>query len=214
MHRRLSKVEIIISRSPIQQVLNRHKRHADTMLYRVLADCLEISEVCLGNIDEYEILNGLIKKLPAIEGKNRQYVESSSDIYQRVCRFMFHGEEHTANTNRYAITLREAAEQGLKSGDIIKELCDGGIAKFFLKRPGQNREIIMRTKCLRLDRQIAHSRRATFTLRLRRKEKDGTYEVLGQSGNLDPVIMPIAHGTETSGVEASKPALQATEVKI
>lgn len=28
MHKRLSKVEIIIARSPIQQVLNRHKKHA------------------------------------------------------------------------------------------------------------------------------------------------------------------------------------------
>jgi hypothetical protein len=171
-------VEIIISRSPIQQVLNRHKRHADMQLYRVLGDCLEIAEVCLADVGEYEVLNGLIKKLPMIDGKHRQYVESSSDIYQRVSRFMFHGDEHTANISRYAIALREAAERGVKSGDLVKELCNGGIAKFFLKRPSQNREVEMRTKCLRLDKQIKHFRRDTFTLKLRRKEDDGTYEVL------------------------------------
>ena len=179
MHRRLSKVEIIISRTPIQQVLNRHKRHADMLLYQVLADCMEISEVCLRDAKEYEVLNGLIKKLPVIDGKNRHYVERSSDVYQRICRFMFHGEEHSANTNRYAHCLRQAAELGIKSKDLIGQLSDGGISKFFLRRPGQSREVNMTTKCLRLDRAITHSRRATFILKLKRSD-DGLYKVLEQ----------------------------------
>lgn len=180
MHRRLSKVEIIIARSPVQMLMKRHKRHADMQLYQVLADCMEIAEVCLRDPDEYEVLNGLIKKLPVIEGKNRHYVENSSDIYQRVCRFMFHGEEHNANTNRYAHCLREAARQNVKAKTLIAELSDGGINKFFMTRPSQNREVEIETKCLRLDRQIKHFRREPFTLELKR-QSDGSYKVLKQS---------------------------------
>jgi hypothetical protein len=177
MHRRLSKIELIIAQSPIAALLGRHKKHADMQLYKVLADCMEISEICLRDIKEYEVLNGLIQKLPVIDGKNRHYVERSSDIYQRVCRFMFHGEEHNANTNRYAHCLREAARQGVKGKALVAELSKGGINKFYLKRPNQSREVRVSTKCLRLDRAIAHSRRASFTLNLKRGE-DGVYKVL------------------------------------
>lgn len=183
MHKRLSKVELIIARSPVAQVLARHKRHSDMQLYQVLAGCLEIAEVCTRDVDEYGILDGLIKKLPVIDGRTRHYVERSSDIYQRVCRFMFHGEENNSTTNRYAHCLREAARQNVKAKKLIEELSHGGIAKFFLKRPSQSREINVSTKCLRLDRAITHSRRASFTLELKRSD-EGIYKVLKQSDPL------------------------------
>lgn len=180
MHRRLSKIEIIITRSPVVQLMKRHKRHADMQLYRVLSDCLEIAEICLLEPKEYGVLDGLVKKLPEIDGKKRHYVERSSDIYQRVCRFMFYGEEHSANTNRYAHCLREAARQGIKSKKLIDQLSCGGIAKFYLKRPSQGREIEVSTKCLRLDRAVKHYRRDAITLKLKRGP-EGIYEVIEQS---------------------------------
>lgn len=157
--------------------MGRHKKHADMQLYQVLRDCMEICEVCLRDIREYEVLNGLIKKLPIIKGKTRQYVERSSDIYQRTCRFMFHGEEHTANTNRYAHCLREAARQGVNSKKLIAELVDGGINRFFVTRPSQGQVRVVATKCLRLDRQIRHLKDVEITLVLKRTV-DNVYEVL------------------------------------
>lgn len=181
MHRRLSKIEAIIAKSPVAQLMKRHKRHADQQLYRVLADCMAIAEICLKDVNEYEVLNGLIKKLPVVEGQTRQYVEKSSDIYQRVCRFMFHGEEHTANTNRYAHCLREAAKQGVKSGKLIDELSNGGINKFYHARPSQStRERIVRTKCLRLNKQIEHYKSDKLVLTLKRNA-EGFYDVLKQA---------------------------------
>ncbi len=177
MHKRLSRVEVIIARSPVNQLVQRHKKHADTQLYRVLADCMEIAEICLDDASEYEVLNTLIKRLPLIEGKTRQYVEKSSDIYQRVCRFMFHGEEHTANTNRYAHCLREAAKHGVKSAKLVGELSSGGINKFFLRRQSQNREREISTKCLRLDRAITHYKSGFITLTLKR-DAEGVYKIL------------------------------------
>jgi len=172
-----SKVEAIIKRSPVALLMKRHKKHADLQLYQVLADCMEIAEVCLRDIREYEVLNKLIGKLPMVEGKTRQYVERSSDIYQRTCRFMFHGEEHTANVNRYAICLREAAKLKVTSNALIRELADGGINKFFLSRPSQSQERVVATKCLRLDRQVRHYKSAIIRLKLKRTV-EGAYEVL------------------------------------
>lgn len=176
-----SKVETIIKRSNISLLVKRHKKHADLDLYRVLRDCLEIAEVCLKDVREYEVLNKIIKKLPMTEGQQRHYVERGSDIYQRVCRFMFHGEEHTSNTNRYAHCLREAARQGVKSQTLIQELCDGGVARFYLKRPSQSQERVVRTKCIRLDRQIEHYKSDVITLTLKRGI-DNVYEVQAMKG--------------------------------
>lgn len=179
-----SKVEAIIRRSHVAFLMKRHQKHADMQLYRVLQDCLEMAEVCLKDIREYEVMNRLIKKLPMAEGQQRQYVERSSDIYQRVCRFMFHGAEHTANVNRYSHCLREAAQQGVTSKTLINELLDGGVNKFYLKRPSQSQERVVATKCLRLDRQIKHYKSDTIVLTLRRGV-DNIYEVKKLIGGID-----------------------------
>ncbi len=49
--------------------MKRHKKHADLQLYRVLTDCMEIAEVCLRDIREYEVLDRLIARLPMAEGQ-------------------------------------------------------------------------------------------------------------------------------------------------
>lgn len=171
----MSRVELIISRSPVAELMSRHKSGADAVLYRVLADCMEICEVCERDPFELDVLNYLIGQLPLVHGNKRLYVERGSDIYQRTCRFMFHGEEHTANVNRYAISLREAARKGIKSNGLIRELSNGGIRKFFLARPNQAEMVA--TKCLMLDTQIQHHKGATITLRLKR-DMENVYHVL------------------------------------
>jgi hypothetical protein len=175
----MSRIEVIIARSPVAELMSRHKRGADAVLYRVLADCMEICEICERDPFELDVLNLLITELPLVHGNKRLYVEKGSDTYQRTCRFMFHGEEHTANINRYAIALREAARQGVKSRGLIRELSNGGINKFFLSRPTQ--APMVATKCLRLDRQIRHRKGDVITLRLKR-DMENVYRVL----DMDP----------------------------
>lgn len=171
----VSKIEAIIKRSPVGLLLSRHRKHSDMYLYSVLTDCLEICEICERDPGEMQVLNRLITELPLVNGTNRVYVEAASDIYQRTCRFMLHGEEHTANVNRYAICLREAAKRGVTSATLLLELNRGGVSKFFLQRPGQGRSVS--TKCLRLDRAIYHHKGSLITLQLKRNP-DGLYEVL------------------------------------
>lgn len=174
----LSRIEAIIANSPVSKVVGRHKQNAVAELYEVLTDCLQIAEICLEDAEEYRVLNSLIKDLPLLPGKNRNYVENSSDIYQRVCRFMFHGEEHTANTNRYAHCLREAARRGVRSKELLWKLRNGGINQFFLRRPGAAVNMKVTTKCLHLNTAITHGKNTEFMLRLRREE-DGVYTVVG-----------------------------------
>jgi hypothetical protein len=107
-----------------------------------------------------------------------QYVERGSDAYQRVCRYIFWGEEHTANINRYAIALREAGKQGVRSGELLKRLRSGGVNQFYLKRPLHSETIS--TRCIRLERQITHEKSATITLVLKRND-DNSYAVLSSS---------------------------------
>ena len=172
----MSRVEEIIKRSPVAELMSRHKRGASATLYRVLADCLEICEVCHRDREELAVLNQLITELPRVNNNKRQYVERGSDIYQRTCRFMFHGEEHSANINRYAIALREAARHGVKSKALVRELSSaGGISRFFLARPTQI--AMVATKCIRLDRQIQHRKGDIITLRLKRN-MENVYQVL------------------------------------
>ena len=181
LQRNLSRIEVIIANSPVATVMGRHKQRATDELYRVLTDCLQIAEICLDDAEEWRVLDCLIKELPTLPGKNRSYVESSSDVYQRVCRFMFHGEEHTANTNRYAHCLREAARRGIDSKKLLWELRNGGVNKFFLKRPGARVNVEVTTKCLHLNKTITHGKNMKFMLQLRREE-DGVYTVLGFEG--------------------------------
>lgn len=153
------------------------KRGANSELYAALVLALQASELCIEDIDQDVALGKAVAELPK-GNKNRQYVERGSDAYQRVCRYIFFGEEHTANINRYAHALREAGKQGVRSADLLKRLQSGGVNQFYLKRPLHSDTVS--TRCIRLDRQITHEKVATFTLTLKRND-DNSYAVLGMA---------------------------------
>lgn len=150
------------------------KRGANSELYHALVLALKASEMCIADINQDVALGKAVAELPR-GNKNRQYVERGSDAYQRVCRYIFFGEEHTANINRYAIALREAGKQGVRSFGLLERLRDGGVNQFYLKRPLRNQ--VVSTRCLRLDRAIVHEKKATVALVLRRND-DNSYAVL------------------------------------
>lgn len=153
------------------------KRGADGELYDALVLALRAAELCIADINHDIELGKVIASLPRGE-KNRQYVERGSDAYQRVCRYVFFGEEHTANINRYAIAIRQAAKQGVTSAQLLARLRHGGINQFYLTRPLQSRNIS--TRCIRLDRQITHDKFKSFTLELKRND-DNSYSILSSS---------------------------------
>ena len=150
------------------------KRGANSELYSALVLALKASELCIEDIEQDEALGRAVAELPKGD-KNRQYVERGSDSYQRVCRYIFFGEEHTANINRYAHALRQAGKQGVRSHELLKRLRAGGVNQFYLKRPLRTDKIS--TRCIRLDRQITHEKAAPFMLILRRDD-DNTYAVV------------------------------------
>lgn len=150
------------------------KRGANTALYDALEIAMRVCELCNNDIEQDVLLGKMISELPR-GNKNRQYVERSSDVYQRVCRYVFLGEEHTANINRYAIALREAAKRQVHSSELKVRLNSGGVNQFYLVRPLHNDFIS--TKCIRLARNITHAKGDAFTLRIRRLS-DNSYEVL------------------------------------
>jgi hypothetical protein len=152
------------------------KRYSDLTLYRILSGVLEL---CEANPIEQEELRRAYADKPLPEGKNRTYVEKGSDIYQLACRYIFHGAEHRANVNRYAIALRRATERQLRSHDLIAWLAgNGGINALYVTRP-LDREVV-KTKCLRLDVPITVTKGQEFTLRLIRTPEN-SYRVLSMS---------------------------------
>lgn len=171
----MSRILDILARTPSIDVVGRHKKHADRDLYRVLASGLEIVEIVEADSIEAAVLDDLIRQ--RFRGDNkRRYVEHGSDLYQRVCRLLFHGEEHSANVNRYAICLRQAHAHGVVSAGLVGELMTkGGVNRFYLTRPRLTDRIS--TRCIRLDRAIEHAKGEVIVLKLRRKP-DNSYEVL------------------------------------
>lgn len=161
------------------------KRGANSELYGALVLALKAAELCIADIEQDTALGQAVAELPK-GNKNRQYVERSSDSYQRVCRYIFFGEEHTANINRYAHALREAGKQGVRSSELLTKLRIGGVNQFYLRRPLRAETIS--TRCIRLARQITHEKSATFTLILRRND-DNSYAVL------DFAMSPADRGT-------------------
>lgn len=142
-----------------------HKTMRQQDLYRLLAQCLRVAEICLADRGEAEALDGLFRDLPTPRTHNRFYVERQSDVYQRVIRYVFHGDAHRANLNRYAICLREAAKQDVVSGQLFNTLMmRGGVSQFFLNRPNLNTEIS--TRAMRFDTAVTHAKGAVVTLTL------------------------------------------------
>lgn len=141
-------------------------RRTDFRLYAILAGCLEICERC-GNPDEEARIRQWHASRPVPNGKNRHYVERGSDIYQVVCRAVFGDGDCSANVNRYAISLRIASQQQIRSGMIVEWLKrNGGVNGLYLRRPLA--AVTVKTKCLRLTSQIEIPKGRPFTLTLKR----------------------------------------------
>jgi len=150
------------------------KRQSDTTLDTVLGGCMELCERC-GDPGEEIKMRSLVLSLPR-EGRNRIYVQRGSDVYQLVARYVFYGEEHTGNINRYAHSLRQASLLQIRSADLPAWLRDnGGVNALYLRRPLERTDVT--TKCLRLTASITVSKEGIFTLTLRRTPEN-TYEVL------------------------------------
>lgn len=171
------KVSVVDVINAARAMMPIRKRGANSELYSALVLALQAAELCIADIEQDVALGKAVAELPK-GNKNRQYVERGSDAYQRVCRYIFWGEEHTANINRYAHALREAGKQGVRSDQLLAKLRAGGVNQFYLRRPLRAETIS--TRCIRLARQITHDKSATFTLTLRRND-DNSYAVLGLS---------------------------------
>lgn len=176
----MGKIEPILVRSIQAAAVVKSKKHSDKALYAILVNCLRVAEICAASAQEYTRLNQRLVELPKLLGQNRIYIEKASDVYQRVCRVVFHGVEHTNNINRYAIALREHAKAGGGSIGLMDQLMDhGGVHRLWLRRPKAS--TLVRTRTLYLQRQIEHSKLSEFTLTLK-LHKDGSYQVTNLDG--------------------------------
>lgn len=150
------------TRKDASEVVQRHKKRASFQLYTVLASCLELCERCDQHPIERIELERLFESQPH-EG-NRRYVESGSDIYVLVCRFVFAGT-HRTNAIRYSQALREAVKLQIRSGELEQRLRqNGGINALYFRRPLTIESVS--TKTLRLARSITVPRGRPFTLTL------------------------------------------------
>lgn len=151
------------------------RRQSDGVLYSVLVGCMKLCERCIDPAEEAE-LRRLCRSIPPLPGKKRTYVERGSDVYQLAARFVFQGESNSANTNRYAISLRMAAQMQIRSdalGEWLRE--NGGVNALYLRRPLDR--VTVSTKCLRLTSAITVPKSGPFTITLRRTPENA-YEVV------------------------------------
>lgn len=170
-----SEIEKILEATDLNPLLPRLKRKSEETLYRTLVACMQIAELALEKKSEAKSLDNLLKQLPKLPGTNRTYIFRKSDVYQRVCRLVFYGEEHKANIYRYVSALRVAAKNGVDSSCLLEELKNSGVSNLFHKRNINSDEVSIRW--IRLDRQIRHKKSEKITITLLRKD-DGTYEVI------------------------------------
>lgn len=153
------------------------RRQSDGRLYAVLGGCMQLCERC-GDPSEEAAMRALVATLGPLPGKKRHYVERGSDVYQLVARFVFHGEAHSANTNRYAHSLRQAALLQIRGADLAGWLAEnGGVNALYMRRPLERGDVS--TKCLRLTDSIVVPKHGTFTLVLRRTAENA-YDVVEQ----------------------------------
>lgn len=151
-------------------------RHKSLKLYELLGRVAEVCEVARG--DNTGELNEIIRQQPLL-GRNRTYVNKSTDVYLKVCRLIFHQERHYANTCRYASALREAAVRNIQSRDLSRYLREqGGINSLYLARPLAQTSIS--TKCLRLAETVHVPKGGTLRLVLEH-QPDNTFRVVEAS---------------------------------
>jgi hypothetical protein len=90
--------DVVEAAMSLRESANKLHRHSDAALYHVLVGCLEL---CERGAEDLARLREDYKTRP-FEGKNRSYIETSSDEFQTVCRYVFNSAEGGANINRYA----------------------------------------------------------------------------------------------------------------
>lgn len=155
-----------------ETITKKHHKKASLKLYEVLAKCLYLCERCLLDKEEKGILRQLFNT-QSKRSKNRRYLETDSDIYIIVCRFMF---EDDPNNNRYSHCLREAAKLQIRSSELVSRLRqDGGLNALYMRRPLEKTSVS--TKTLHLTKSINCPKNEAFTITLR-KTPDNKYEVI------------------------------------
>lgn len=153
---------------------SQHARNSREALYDALGTCSVICRVCSFDEAKYDELRSLIATQPRGD-QNRRYVERGSDVFTRVCRYVFITTNHT-NVCRYAHTLREAEKAQITPDDLSGWLkSNGGINALYYRRPLHEEEVA--TKTIRLTRKIVFPRHDEFTLRLRWTDQN-TFEPL------------------------------------
>lgn len=149
-----------------------HARNGRQALYDALGTCAVICRVCSFDGEKYDELRNLIATQPRGD-QNRRYVERRSDVFTRVCRYVFINTNHT-NVCRYAHALREAEKAQISPPDLSGWLQgNGGVNALYYRRPLHEEEVA--TKTLRLTRKIVFPRNREFTLTLK-WTKENTFE--------------------------------------
>jgi hypothetical protein len=153
-------------------------RRKDGALYALLAECLSICEWVQHEGLETQVRDHLRERLNVDKqpGVRARYVESVSDVYTIVCRYVLGDYDTRANYTRYAVAMREAARRQVRSDRLVDFLHDaGGIMALYNARPNPERFLTSRT--LHLNSPVTVPKDGTFTLTLRRDYR-GFFDVV------------------------------------
>lgn len=133
-------------------------------LYSALGDSAMIARICSFDDTMFKELRTMVAEQPRGD-HNRRYVENGSDVFSRVCRYVFARTNHT-NVCRYAHVLREAEKAQITPADLPDWLkSNGGVNALYYRRPLNQAEVA--TKVLRLTERIEFPRDRDFTITLR-----------------------------------------------
>lgn len=163
-------------------------RRKDGKLYHLLAECLGICEEVIGagmfeELRQLAVVRvGFREPRGTLErkgvGKGRSYVEKGSDAFILVARYVLAGVDGRNSHYRYAVTMREAHNRGIASGDLVTWLGEnGGVNALYA--PAAYRKESHRTKVLHLNQTITFPREGEFTITLRHDGK-GFFDVVSQ----------------------------------
>lgn len=171
----------IEARQSASLVVDRHvnpgKTKASKALYKVLADCMAIAERCEKDPNDYAKIRKLFDQQPK-EGV-RRYIEKSNDIFGLVSRFVFTDSDRT-NAARYAACLRVAKSEAIASDKLAEYMWNnGGVNALYFRRKLDVR--LVRTKCLRLDRQIVIDRDRPLTITLQWRDDNSFIVIEGNT---------------------------------
>lgn len=103
-------------------------------------------------------------------GRGRRYVETGSDTFILVCRYVLPATESTVARHRYSVAIREAAKRQIGSENLAKWLAEnGGVNTLFKGRPLT--APIVSTKTLHLNQSVIIPKSGKFVLTLERDHR-------------------------------------------